>query len=697
MEEENKINSEMNIYIISDDYNPTEIQIISGKDDITQEWKIYHKKRNEKILVFDAYKDNLEEFKNNYDKKNLNVKKNLNEIFILQIKDEKDELIKSLFNDLNKIIEPDENYLLPFIIFLVEGDYNNYIKIPENDDDDNSDFSRFEQKKIFTFPFKQDIETKIKFKNRLFKCCSYFHELGDLFELNKIPYNLSDINIFPGYINILLIGRSGAGKSTFINQTIGDYLAKEGGNALSTSHKFTKYHIHNKPITFIDSPGFEDEKTTSDIISKLKALNDSFLKDNDQIHLILYFIDGGSENKFLKIEKDVLKTLISHPVPILFIASHCENNPDSKDKEELKNYKIDFNTIKKAIIKILDKENYEKLIINNNKYITKEKEDNKNSNNIILVNFLESRKSKYKIPAFGIDKIFDSMYYYLFNSSKELKNVINIAKQIKNNKLINNQALENQIETMLKGNLFFCNMVNLDEIEKNKEKKARSIIRYQTFYASTTGLFPIIDIASHYFIKKSLNKQIATVYGFNIELDKSQEKNEEYNDKITIKNDKLTPKEDISKQIEENTQSSSANAGKTIIGVLLGTGGNYLLDTAIYAKTLVGYGVRFASSIAFMGGQLALGVGYGGYKMYSNGEEILKIYKEKYYEKKYESLINFIKAFINAVNYLKIISDGFKELYKENGIKKNNYEFDINTILNKCNDDEKDEYDTDIE
>ena len=697
MEEENKINSEMNIYIISDDYNPTEIQIISGKDDITQEWKIYHKKRNEKILVFDAYKDNLEEFKNNYDKKNLNVKKNLNEIFILQIKDEKDELIKSLFNDLNKIIEPDENYLLPFIIFLVEGDYNNYIKIPENDDDDNSDFSRFEQKKIFTFPFKQDIETKIKFKNRLFKCCSYFHELGDLFELNKIPYNLSDINIFPGYINILLIGRSGAGKSTFINQTIGDYLAKEGGNALSTSHKFTKYHIHNKPITFIDSPGFEDEKTTSDIISKLKALNDSFLKDNDQIHLILYFIDGGSENKFLKIEKDVLKTLISHPVPILFIASHCENNPDSKDKEELKNYKIDFNTIKKAIIKILEPENYDKLIINNNKYITKEKEDNKNSNNIILVNFLESRKSKYKIPAFGIDKIFDSMYYYLFNSSKELKNVINIAKQIKNNKLINNQALENQIETMLKGNLFFCNMVNLDEIEKNKEKKARSIIRYQTFYASTTGLFPIIDIASHYFIKKSLNKQIATVYGFNIELDKSQEKNEEYNDKITIKNDKLTQKENISKQIEENTQSSSANAGKTIIGVLLGTGGNYLLDTAIYAKTLVGYGVRFASSIAFMGGQLALGVGYGGYKMYSNGEEILKIYKEKYYEKKYESLINFIKAFINAVNYLKIISDGFKELYKENGIKKNNYEFDINTILNKCNDDEKDEYDTDIE
>ncbi len=657
--------------------------------------------------MFEAYKDNLEEFKK--DKKNLNAKKHLNEIFILQIKNEKDELIKSLFKDLNKIIEPDENYLLPFIIFLVDENYNNYIKIPENDDDDYSDFSRFEQKKIFTFPFKQDIDTKIKFKNRLIKCCSYFHELGDLFELNKNPYNLSDINIFPGYINILLIGRSGAGKSTFINQTIGDYLAKEGGNALSTSHKFTKYHIHNKPITFIDSPGFEDEKTSNDIISKLKSLNDSFLKDNDQIHLILYFIDNGSENKFLNIEKDVLKTLISKPIPILFIASHCENNPDSNDKMELKNYKNDFNIIKKAIIKILEKENYDKLIINNNKYITKEKEDDKNSN-IILVNFLEKRTSKYIIPAFGIDKIFESIYYYLFNSSKELKNIINIAKQIKNNDLINNQALENQIETMLKGNLFFCNMINLDEIEKKKEEKARSIIRYQTFYASTTGLFPIVDIASHYFIKKSLNKQIATVYGFNIEINNNEkdveyneinnnEKDVEYNDFVVVENfDKNQgKKEDISKQIEKNTQSSSSNAGKTIIGILLGSSGDYLLETAIYAKTLVGYGVRFASSIAFLGGQIALGVGYGGYKMYSNGEEILKIYKEKYYEKRYESLINFIKAFINAVNYFKIISDGFKKLYKENEVKKNNYEFDINTILNKYNDDEKDEYDTDIE
>ena len=205
----------------------------------------------------------------------------------------------------------------------------------------------------------------------------------------------------------------------------------------------------------------------------------------------------------------------------------------------------------------------------------------------------------------------------------------------------------------------------------------------------------IIDIASHYFIKKSLNKQIATVYGFNIENDTNKEKNENV-EKSNEKNQDL--KDNISQQIEKNTQSSYANAGKTIIGILLGTSGNYLLETAVInAKSLLGYGIRFASSIAFLGGQIALASGYGGYKMYSNGEEILNIYKEKYYEKKYESLINFINTFINAVNYLKIVSDGFKELYKENGIKKNIYEFDINIILSKYNEEEKEEYNTDIE
>ena len=70
--------------------------------------------------------------------------------------------------------------------------------------------------------------------------------------------------------------------------------------------------------------------------------------------------------------------------------------------------------------------------------------------------------------------------------------------------------------------------------------------------------------------------------------------------------------------------------------------------------------------------------------MYSNGEEILNTYKSKYYEKKYESLISYIKCFINAINFYKTISEGFKEFNDEKDeIKRKENKFDIKIIYEK--------------
>lgn len=141
--------------------------------------------------------------------------------------------------------------------------------------------------------------------------------------------------------------------------------------------KFTFYFVPNIPIILIDSPGFENEPTRDDVIKKLKDMKASLLEKKIQIHLILYFVDGSSENKFLDLEKKVLDYLISNPIPILFIVSHCENNPNSIDKEEKKNYKTDFEKIKNALIKILGEENYKILIANNSKYIKNDAKEEK--------------------------------------------------------------------------------------------------------------------------------------------------------------------------------------------------------------------------------------------------------------------------------------------------------------------------------
>ena len=731
--------TDLNIFIISNDYNEKDFQIKDEKCDLMKNWKIYKGKNEELESIFKKYKDILNDYKKKDEK---NEKKIMNDLFILQVNNSKDKLIIQLLKYLDELIDGSETYLIPFIIFLVNEDSPEDIMInhlekngeneeendkennEENEDDDEIDFSKFEQKKIWTFPFKMNEITKAEFKKRLFKICSYYHELGNLFYYNnKDPYNLSDIRIFESHINILLTGRSGAGKSTFINEFLGDYYAREGGSSLSTSVKFTRYYVPNIPIILIDSPGFENEETKNNVIKKLKDMKDSLLKNNEQIHLILYFIDGSSENKFLEFEKEVLEYLISNPVPILFIVSHCQNNPKSKNKKVKNNYKTDFDKIKNALMKILDEKNFNTLINKNSKIdnkekiteisikgtnclnlienglneITKEykdKDSNKNLNdienikNIILVNFKKKEVSEYIIPPFGIETIFSNIYYFLSDASLQLKKILEFAEVLNENKELDKKDKEKQLEIMLKKNLFFHNFTSLDEREKNMEKKARSVIRYQTFYAGTTGFFPIVDIASHYYIKKSLNNQIADIYGFNIEKDSNSDKKKEYSDIVNTNKDNVDTKikkKKAEEEINKKTQSSLSNTGKTALGIVAGESGQYFLDTAVSgASSLVGYGLRFATSLALLGGQIVLGMGYGGYKMHSNGEEILKIYKSKYYEKKYESIISYITSFIKAINYFQIISDGFKELNDEKGeIKRKENKFDITIILEK--------------
>ena len=452
-----------------------------------------------------------------------------------------------------------------------------------------------------------------------------------------------------------------------------------------------------------------------------------------QIHLILYFVDGSSENKFLDLEKKVLDYLISNPIPILFIVSHCENNPNSIDKEEKKNYKTDFEKIKNALIKTLGEENYKILIANNSKYIKNDakeekkiyrkkeisiketkggkvkenglnkiteecKEKNskgskKSSNkeetkNIVLVNFKNKKVSKFSIPPFGIETIFSKIYYFLSDASSELKKVLEFTEDLNESEELNKKEKEKMLEIMIKKNIFFKNFTSLEDREKDMENRARTVIKYQTFYAGTTGLIPIVDIASHYYIKRSLSNQIGDIYGFKIKEDNNSDNSIKYKDYVKPgkeEEDKKMKKKEAENEIYKNTQSSLANTGKTTLGIFAGEFGKYFLETAVSgATTLAEYGLRFASSMFLLGGQIILGVGYGGYKMYQNGEEILKIYKSKYFERKYESLISYITSLINAINYFQILSEGFEELNDEKGeLKRDETKFDITIILEK--------------
>ena len=93
----------------------------------------------------------------------------------------------------------------------------------------------------------------LKYFELICKFSNYYHEEGDSFES-------FDDNISPNYFfYILVYGRTSTGKSSFMNQFLGERKAKEGVN-LSVSYKIVIYGCQNNSINIRDTSGFEYEK-----------------------------------------------------------------------------------------------------------------------------------------------------------------------------------------------------------------------------------------------------------------------------------------------------------------------------------------------------------------------------------------------------------------------------------------------------
>lgn len=154
-------NTELNLFIISDDYDEKEFPIIDKNKQLMKNWKIIRGKKEEIETIFKNYKEMLNDYKTKKEKI-------MNDVFILQVNNSKDKLIIQLIKNLDKLINRSETYLIPFIIFLVKEEtpediiINNLEKNGGNeeeeeekeDDDDQIDFSKFEQKKFLHFLLK---------------------------------------------------------------------------------------------------------------------------------------------------------------------------------------------------------------------------------------------------------------------------------------------------------------------------------------------------------------------------------------------------------------------------------------------------------------------------------------------------------------------------------------------------------------
>ncbi len=148
-------------------------------------------------------------------------------------------------------------------------------------------------------------------------------------------------------LNLLLIGSTGVGKSTFINSLVGKEVAKTGVTAPVTT-KITGYSIEHTHTTIYDSPGIEvDEKKRASY--KKEAID--FIKEKSgqsfdgQIHAILFCIRPPrlqeAELDYLKSISECYSSFDVH-IPIVIVNLRPYDADDAAMQKFYKDTQIKF-------------------------------------------------------------------------------------------------------------------------------------------------------------------------------------------------------------------------------------------------------------------------------------------------------------------------------------------------------------------
>lgn len=309
-----------------------------NKDRIQNLWNIISfEKRNGEDMnsIFDRVVSSLKEQNKKYSMKTYSY----TIIYSLEKFDKEQEShLKTLLTKINSICKTYFNQ--PFLILLSQDELNkkevlNFFNKEEirNIGIDPRNISSF------VSPLNSNNENGEIIK-KIFKIFSYFYELGDEFEYKKVPfilYKRTEEKYYP--INMLILGRTQVGKSTFINTLLDEKRAKEGGRGFSITKNQLTYHLDDIPLEINDIEGFTGEETINKVINKIKLMQNKL--GEKELHIVIYILNYDATTYFNDNEYLIFKQLTEKldNTQFLFV---CTKSKENIEDEKIENIQESF-------------------------------------------------------------------------------------------------------------------------------------------------------------------------------------------------------------------------------------------------------------------------------------------------------------------------------------------------------------------
>jgi predicted GTPase/uncharacterized protein (DUF697 family) len=150
-----------------------------------------------------------------------------------------------------------------------------------------------------------------------------------------------------GQFNILIIGKTGVGKSILINSVFDKDIAKIG-TGLPITKEIQQYTKDDCPITIYDTPGLELNQEQAD---KVKEDVNRIIQDKkhldikEHIHIIWYCVNGSHE-RFEEGEKIWIENLVQQDeVPVIIVLTQTNDPKISQILVYLKEENLPVNAI----------------------------------------------------------------------------------------------------------------------------------------------------------------------------------------------------------------------------------------------------------------------------------------------------------------------------------------------------------------